>query len=98
MREPYRTLFEGYEDHWLLAHYLMGDEPDWYGLANEERLESLSSGEQALLGIAGAFDGRSTSLLHVDRRARFSDVLGLDRDHQTAVAQAILTVNRARYA
>lgn len=90
MREPYRTLFDGYESHWLLSHYLLGDEPDWYGLASEERLEGLSSGEQALLGIAGAFAGRSTALLHVDRRARFADLAILDNPHRVRVAQAIL--------
>lgn len=54
MREPYRTLFDGYEDHWLLAPYLVGDEPDWYGLACEPRFDALSSGERALVDLAAA--------------------------------------------
>lgn len=81
MREPYRTLFEGYEDHWLLSHFLLGDEPDWAGLAAEERVELLSSGEKILLGIAGAFAG--------DRTARFSDLAGLDAEHRRRVAWAL---------
>jgi hypothetical protein len=82
VREPYKTLFEGYEDHWLLAQYLWGDEPDWEGLANEERIEALSSGEKIMLGIAGAFAG--------DRTARFGDLAGLDDDHRYRVAMALL--------
>lgn len=81
MREPYRTLLEGYEDHWLLGPYLWGDEPDWEGLAAEERVELLSSGEKILLGIAGAFAG--------DRTARFSDLAGLDGPHRLRVARAL---------
>lgn len=82
MREPYRTLFLGYEDHWLLAHYLTGDEPDWEGLATDERLDLLSSGEKILLGVAGAFAG--------DRTMRFADLAGLDDSHRLRVAEALL--------
>lgn len=81
MREPYKTLFDGYEDHWLLSQYLWGDEPDWEGLANEERVELLSSGEKILLGVAGAFAG--------DRTMRFSDLSGLDDEHRRRVAWAL---------
>lgn len=83
MREPYRTLFRGYENHWVLATYLTGDEPDWEGLAADDRLEALSTGEKILLGIAGGFAG--------DRTARFADLAGLDSSHRVRVAQAILT-------
>jgi len=82
MREPYRTLFEGYEDHWLLGHYLTGDEPDWEGLEAEERIEALSNGEKILLGVAGAFAG--------DRTMRFADLGGLDDSHRLQVARALL--------
>ena len=82
MREPYRTLFEGYENHWLLGQYLWGDEPDWAGLANEERIEALSSGEKVLLGVAGGFAG--------DRTMRFADLASLDGAHILRVAQALL--------
>ena len=82
MREPFRTLFHGYENHWLLGTYLTGDEPDWSGLADEERIDCLSTGEKVLLGIAGAFAG--------DRTARFADLAGLDSQHRVRVAQAIL--------
>lgn len=82
MREPYRTLFEGYENHWLLSHYLTGDEPDWEGLVLEDRVDALSTGEKILLGIAGGFAG--------DRTARFSDLAGLDDAHRRQVALALL--------
>lgn len=57
MREPYRTLFEGQDDHWLFSHYILGDEPDWDGLLSDQRLEGLSSGEKALLDMACWFAG-----------------------------------------
>lgn len=82
MREPFRTLFHGYEDHWLLGTYLTGDEPDWQGLAAEERIDSLSTGEKILLGVAGGFTG--------DRTACIADLGALDNDHRVRVAQAIL--------
>lgn len=82
MREPYRTLFDGYEDHPILGPYLWGDEPDWEGMADEERLEALSSGEKVLIGVAGAFAG--------DRTARVADLAALDADHLLRVAQALL--------
>ena len=82
MREPYRTLFAGYENHWLLGTYLTGDEPDWAGLADEERIDCLSTGEKILLGIAGGFTG--------DRTARFADLAGLDDAHRSRVARALL--------
>lgn len=81
MRQPYACLFEGYEDHWLLGQYLYGDEPDWEGLAVEERIEALSTGEKILLGVAGAFAG--------DRTLRFSDLSGLDDAHRRRVAWAL---------
>lgn len=87
MREPYRTLFDGYENHWLLAPYLTGDEPDWEGLVAEERLECLSSGEMVLIAAAGAFAG--------DRTCSFAEVIHtLDRAHLIRIAQALLTVTR----
>lgn len=82
MREPYRTLFEGYADHWLLGQYLYGDEPDWEGLEAEDRLLSLSSGEMTLVAVAGAFAG--------DRTCRFSDLAAMDAGHRRRVARALL--------
>lgn len=75
MREPYRTLFDGYEDHWLLGPYLCGDEPDWEGLASEERIEALSSGERVLLDVACSFAGQFNYL---------------DANHRVRIAQAFL--------
>ena len=82
MREPYRTLFEGYEDHWLLGPYLLGDEPDWEGIGADDRIPLLSSGEAILLRIAGAFTG--------DRSAGFWELAGLDDAHRHRVALALL--------
>lgn len=75
MTEPWRTLFEGYEDHWLFGQYLQGDEPDWAGLLAEERLSSLSSGETVLLDVACSFRGPWRLL---------------DAAHRVRIAQAIL--------
>jgi hypothetical protein len=86
VREPYRTLFAGYDDHWLLAPYLRGDEPDWAGLNAEPRLECLSGGELVLIGVAGAFAG--------DREARIAELAMLDDEHRRRVAQAILWTAR----
>lgn len=57
MREPYRTMFEGFETHWFLGEYLDAaeDEPDWYGIAGDDRLETLSTGEKVLLDFAAAY-------------------------------------------
>lgn len=83
MREPYRTLFDGYEDHWLLAPYLTGADPDWHGLANDGRTTLLSTGETVLLRIAHAFAGR-------DHHVAFAELGKLDSSHRVRVAQAIL--------
>lgn len=77
MREPYRTFFEGYEDHWLLGRYLTGDEPDWRALADEDRLVSLSTGEKVLLDFAAAY---ANVLIY------------LDEDHLYRVGQALKRV------
>lgn len=77
MREPYRSMFAGYEDHWLLARYLTGDEPDWSGLANEPRIDALSRGEGVLLDLAAALKNVSVYL---------------DPDHQIRVMIALQAV------
>lgn len=77
MREPYRTLFEPYRDHWLLAGYLRGEEPDWVGLNADDRLELLSTGEKIFLYMAGAF-------------APGGDFDRLDTNHRLVIAQALL--------
>lgn len=76
MREPFRILFAGYEEHWLLGPYLAGDEPDWDGIFADDRLLSLSSGEKVLLDVACSFAGGA---FHV-----------LDRAHRVRIAQALL--------
>jgi hypothetical protein len=77
VREPYRTLFEGKEDHWLLGQYLYGDEPDWEGITANDRLECLSTGEKAFLYLAVAFTPGS----YFDQ---------LDSTHRMRIAQALL--------
>jgi hypothetical protein len=79
MNEPYRTLFAGYEEHWLFSHYILGDEPDWDGLLNDDKLPALSSGEKVLLDMACWLAGP----LHQ-----------LDNAHRLRVAQAILLTCR----
>lgn len=74
MREPYRTLFDGYEDHWLLGNYLQGDEPDWAGLAYEPRFDALSSGERALVDLAAALKNARN---HLDGPHQFRVMLAL---------------------
>lgn len=75
MREPYRTLFEGYDDHWFFGQYLDGDEPDWTGLTADERIVALSSGEKVLLDVACSFAGPWRHL---------------DEAHRTRIAVALL--------
>jgi hypothetical protein len=55
VREPYETLLGGYRDHWVLGEYLTADEPDWGLIANDPRLDSLSTGEKVLLDFSAAF-------------------------------------------
>lgn len=74
MREPYRTLFDGYEDHWLLAPYLIGDEPDWYGLAHEPRYDAMSTGEKTLVDLAAALKNAHN---HLDGPHQFRVMLAL---------------------
>lgn len=64
MREPYRTLFEGFETHWFLGDYLDPDqpEPDWHGIAGDDRLDGLSTGEKVLLDFAAAYANVRTYL------------------------------------
>lgn len=84
MREPYRTLFLGYENHWLLAPYLADDydEPDWLGLANEERLDALSSGEKVLLDFAAAW---RNCQVHLDEASCYRVGLALQRAYGAAL-------------
>lgn len=80
MREPWGTLFHGYEDHWLFSGYIAGDlEPDWDGLLADPKLEMLSSGEKTLLHVASLF-----------RPFRDGSLYALDRPHRVRVAMALL--------
>lgn len=76
MREPYRTLFEGYEDHWMLGRHLRGDEPDWRSIADDDRLGALSTGEKVLLDFAAAY---ANVLIYLDEDHLYRVGLALRR-------------------
>jgi len=81
VREPWATLFAGYADHWLLSPYLWGDEPDWPGIRDDDRLEALSTGEKAFLYMACAFIPGG----YFDQ---------LDEEHRLRIATALLLTCR----
>lgn len=82
MREPFETILGHYSDHWLLWKYLQGYEPDWSGLAGEERLTDLSRGERLMVNVAWAF-------YNGDLTARVADLAILDHDNLDRVVAAI---------
>lgn len=82
MREPYETLLGDYRDHWFLARFLEGNEPDFVALAAADPLGRLSSGELILCQIALA-------IWNGDRTARISDLAGLDIPHRRKVIRAL---------
>lgn len=81
MREPYETLLGQYRDHWLLWQHLQGYDPDWSGLAGEERLTDLSRGEQLMVNVAWAF-------YNGDPTARVADLALLDDENRQRVIDA----------
>lgn len=82
MRQPYATLFAGFEDHWLLGPYLQNDVPDWDGIKADPRLDGLSSGEIVLLWIGLA-------IYNGDRTARIADLADLDRNTRLRALAAL---------
>lgn len=82
MREPYETLLGQYRDHWLLARFLDGYEPDWTRLAGEERLTDLSRGELLMVHVAWA-------IYNGDPTARVADLAILDDENRERVVEAI---------
>ena len=82
MREPYETLLGQYRDHWLLGNYLQGYEPDWAGLAANDRLLCLSAGELLMCHVALAF-------YNGDRTARIADLATLDDENRQRVTDAL---------
>jgi hypothetical protein len=55
MREPYATLLRIFDGNPIVDPYLWGDEPEWQGLHEDDRIPAcLSAGEQVLLDIAWA--------------------------------------------
>lgn len=87
MRQPYATIFAGWDDHPIVGRYFKGDEPDWHRLFVDgdslaPDLDMLSSGEITLLWIGLAFwNGNPT--------ARVADIAKLDRPNRMRVAAAI---------
>jgi hypothetical protein len=74
MREPWATMFAGYESHWMLGEHLRGDEPDWHGIAADPRLDCLSRGETVLIDFAAAL--RNVQL-HLDGAHQIRVMLAL---------------------
>lgn len=82
MKQPYATLFVGFEDHWLLGPYLAGDAPDWDEIMSLDKLDCLSSGEITLLWIGLA-------MWNGDRTARVADLVKLDRNTRLRALSAL---------
>jgi len=82
MREPYETLLGQYRDHPLMGRYVDGYDPDFAGLAASDVPRMISSGELIVWRVALAFHNR-------DHAATFADVLSLDDDNRTRVADAL---------
>jgi hypothetical protein len=76
MREPYETLLGQYRDHWWLGEYLNDDEPNWGGIANDPRLDCLSTGEKVLVDFAAAF---ANVVRHLDLENQFRVTLALSK-------------------
>ena len=82
MRQPYATLFAGFENHWMLGPYLRGDGPDFAAIMADPKLDALSSGEVTLVWIGLA-------IWNGDRTARIADLADLDRATRLRVLSAL---------
>lgn len=83
MRQPYATLFAGFEDHWMLGKHFAGTVPDWDGIMTDPSLDSLSSGEITLLWVGLAIHNG-------DRTATVADVVRrLDTTNRRRVLAAL---------
>lgn len=82
MRQPYATLFAGYEGHWVLGRYLRGDAPDFDAIMADADVDALSSGEVTLLWIGLA-------IWNGDRTARIADLGKLDHKTRLRVLAAL---------
>lgn len=78
MREPYATLFEGYEGHWFFRYYLDVDElePNWVGIGEDPRFGDLSNGEKVLIDFAAAFKNVE---IHLDEAHQYRVTLALKK-------------------
>lgn len=83
MRQPYATLFAGYDQHHMLGrHMAFRDVPDWDGIMADPELDSLSSGEITLLWIGLA-------IWNGDRTATIADLGKLDHKTRLRVLAAL---------
>lgn len=89
MREPYASLYAGWEDHALIGGHFAGVVPDWDGIMNSPWLDSLSSGEITLLWVGLA-------LYNGDQTATVADVVRrLDTPNRRRVLAALEAAGRA---
>lgn len=83
MREPYASLFDGWESHALIGEHFTDEVPDWDGVMNSPWLDSLSSGEITLLWVGLA-------IYNGDQTATVADVIcRLDRPNRRRVLAAL---------
>lgn len=83
MRQPYASLFAGFEAHWLLGQHLQDDVPDWDGLMPDGRPDPrLSSGETTLLWIGLA-------IWNGDQTATIADLAKVDRNTRLRILAAL---------
>ena len=83
MRQPYATLFAGYEQHHVLGRHLaFRDVPEWDAIMADPELDSLSSGEVVLLWVGLA-------IWNGDRTATIADLAKLDRPNRLRVLAAL---------
>lgn len=83
MRQPYATLFAGYDQHPILGRHLaFRDVPPWDEIMTDPDLDSLSSGEVTLLWIGLA-------IWNGDRTAAIADLAKLDHKTRLRVLAAL---------
>lgn len=87
MRDPFEIILGPYKDHEILGRHLQGEEPNWSGLATDEKVDWLSSGEKIMLRVAAAFAGRDYTVL-------MADLGDVDATCRMRVAHAIIWTAR----
>jgi hypothetical protein len=83
MRQPYASLFDGWESHPLIGEHFVGDVPDWDGIMESSWIDALSSGEVTLLWVGLA-------IYNGDQTATVADVIRrLDTPNRRRVLAAL---------